>query len=151
MTPKKKNKIISRFILSAKFDGDTPNKEKQLPVIASVYKNIFNLQDRFDHYLSSIDIKIKNMDKNGRLVEIYLLISLVAAWTHWAESMVQKRYPTRMAYKLACVAKDGSEARKAFPLTQFMKRLRKEFAETSKWLPKMLQQTKFNTYGDPIY
>ena len=147
MTIKQQANIRSRFTTSSIFDGGSKNKEKELPELAAIYKSKFNWQDRFDRFLSSIDIKIRCCHKIARLNEIYFLIALVVAWSHYAELMVISRYPTRLAYRKACLVDKSCAAIAAFPLKGFLKELRKDFADSSHWLPSRLKKIDEREYN----
>ena len=83
-------------------------KEDEMLSFVSDYKDFFNLEDRFDHFFSSIDTKIRFVSKEGRWVEILVLISTVNAYMLFCEMKTRELYPGingRRVYK-AEVAKD---------------------------------------------
>lgn len=147
MTSDRKNTVIKRFTASGSFANFIYTKEDHMPRLAKIYKKKFNKLDTFDSYLASIDTVIPFKSKNARLVEIYLLIAIVSSWTSWAESCVQWKYKTPLAYKIKCVESHRYQARIAFPLSEFIAKLRNSFADSKSWLPKKLAEYNIDEYG----
>lgn len=56
------------------------------------YKHLFNLEDRFDHFLSSMDTKIRCISKDARWVEVLLLMGTLNAYLLTCEIKVMKKY-----------------------------------------------------------
>ena len=147
LNEKDKANIMHRYTASSCFDGKGKYKEMTLPPMAMLYKKKYNLQDKFDHYLSNIDSNIISKSKNARLIEIYFFMAIVGSWTFWAESMVRYHYQTRNSYKIECLKCPANTVTTAFTITMFMKKLRNSFARSSMWLPQQLMKHNVDEYG----
>ena len=131
---------VEAFIRDTKdIDLSAHFKEDVLPDPVPQYKFNFNLQDIFDHYFSSVDVKIHTKDKYGRLFEIYVFFGVVNAWTMYMELLEQHQFKGNRTAYLQSIAynKRNLPSRKCNIRTVFVKELCEVFynaKESDKWL-----------------
>lgn len=110
------------------FEHPTKTKEEVLPDPVPTYKASFNLQDVFDHYLSSIDPVTRLKEKDARMTEIAYMVGLVNVWTLCAEQSLKKIYATRGQYVTALAKNKKAHPSESYNIRcEFLPKLRDHF------------------------
>ena len=97
-TEKAKLESLEFYQPTLSFKHKTKKKEEVMPDPVPKYKYTFNWQDKFDHYLKSVDPEIKIMAKKGRMTEIAVYVGLVNIWSVCAEQKLHETYASRIQY-----------------------------------------------------